>query len=72
MRVVYYSSSETVSHLLLHCSAANYILNKLFEIIGENWVCPKDQHWFLLIKFRGFGFHKEAKLWWQCLVYGIL
>ena len=48
------SSSETVSHLFLHCSPVNYLWNKLFKIFGENWVCTQDLRQFLLNEFRSF------------------
>ena len=69
MCVVYCSSSETVSHLFMHCSAVNYISSKFFEKFGENWVCFEYLHQFLLIKFIGFRFHKQAKVLWQCSVF---
>ena len=60
---VYYgsSTSESVSHLFLHCSAANYLWNKHFHIFGESWVCPKDLYQFVLTKFEDFGIHKHAE-----------
>ena len=64
--------SESGAHLFLHCPSARSIWNRLFGFFGESWVCPMDLQQFLLIKFRGFGSRKEAKILWQSSVFAVL
>lgn len=42
---------------------------KLFGIYGKFWIFPMDLHQFFLIKCRGFGSHKEAKIFCQHYAY---
>ena len=69
MCVMYGMSSESVSHLFLHCPMVVFLWNTLFGIFGKWWVSPATLDQLLLISFAGFGRRKEAKLLWQCAIY---
>lgn len=63
------SSSKSVSHLFSwHFLAVNYIWNKVFDIFGESWVCPKLLHGcisFCILNSEALRIINNLKLW-QC------